>query len=90
MRESQIETYLRREVKNLGGCAYKFTSPQRVNVPDRIVLLPGGRIVFVELKAPGKKPTAGQLREHKRLRDLGFQVDVIDTKEGVDEWIAKL
>ncbi|EBD6078502.1 VRR-NUC domain-containing protein [Salmonella enterica] len=50
------------------------------HVPDRIVLLPGGRIVFVECKAPGKPPRADQLREHERLRALGFTVVVLDSK----------
>lgn len=70
--------------------AYKFTSPGRRNVPDRICVLPGGRIVFVELKAPGKKPTAGQAREHQRLRDLGQQVDVCDCTLDVDLLLASL
>jgi hypothetical protein len=88
MLESKIEEHLRKKVKDvLQGIAYKFTSPSRRSVPDRLCLLPGGKAIFVELKAPGKKPTEGQLREHKRLRALGFQVDVIDSKEGVDEWV---
>ncbi|HHD7566826.1 TPA: VRR-NUC domain-containing protein, partial [Escherichia coli] len=55
------------------------------SVPDRIVLLPGGRIVFVECKAPGKPPRPDQLREHERLRKLGFTVVVLDSKnlEGI-------
>lgn len=56
MLESKIEAYLRQRVKDLGGIAYKFTSPGNSGVPDRLVLLPGNRTVFVELKAPGKKP----------------------------------
>lgn len=68
------------EVKKAGGVAFKFISPGRRSVPDRIVLLPGGRIVFVECKAPGKPPRAGQLREHGRLRALGFTVVVLDSK----------
>ena len=91
MREKIIEEYLGKKVKDvLKGIAYKFTSPGRWSVPDRICLLPGGVVKFVELKAPGKKPTEGQLREHKRLRALGFQVDVIDSKEGVDEWVTHI
>ena len=78
MLEKDIEAHLVEGIKRLGGVAYKFTSPGRRNVPDRICVLPGGSIVFVELKAPGKKPTAGQAREHQRLRDLGQQVDVCD------------
>lgn len=87
MRERGIEAYLRDQIKRLGGIAYKFVSPGNAGVPDRIVLLPGGRVVFVELKAPGKQPTPLQLRQQKRIRNLGFQVLVIDSKAGVDEFI---
>lgn len=87
MREREIEKYLVERVTALGGIAYKFTSPQRMNVPDRIVVLPG-ELLFVELKAPGCKPNPGQLREHQRLRDLGQRVEVIDSKEGVDALLA--
>lgn len=87
MRERDIEAYLRDQIKRLGGIAYKFVSPGNAGVPDRIVLLPGGRVVFVELKAPGKQPTPLQLRQQKRIRNLGFQVLVIDSKAGVDEFI---
>ncbi|EAA3705462.1 VRR-NUC domain-containing protein [Salmonella enterica subsp. enterica serovar Newport] len=84
-RESLIEKHLVTEVKRAGGVAYKFVSPGRRSVPDRIVLLPGGRIFFVECKAPGKAPRADQQREHERLRALGFTVVVLDSKnlEGI-------
>ncbi|HBY9793025.1 VRR-NUC domain [Klebsiella pneumoniae] len=84
-RESIIEKHLAAAVKAAGGVAYKFVSPGRRSVPDRIVLLPGGRIVFVECKSPGKAPRADQLREHERLRALGFNVVVLDSKnlEGI-------
>jgi hypothetical protein len=94
MRESQIETYLRERVEAIGGLCYKFVSPGRKNVPDRLVLIGEettiGRTMFVELKAPGKKPTPGQLREHERLRLMGYPVFVIDSKEGVDSFMASL
>ncbi|PIJ50648.1 nuclease [Erwinia sp. OLTSP20] len=79
-RESTIEKYLVAEVKKAGGIAYKFLSPGRRAVPDRLVLLPGGRAIFVECKAPGEKPRPEQLREHERLRALGFTVVVLDSK----------
>ena len=95
--EKHIEAYLVHRVEGCGGLAYKFTSPNRVNVPDRIVLIPWnagwdtniqkGKTVFVELKAPGKEPTSGQLREHNRLLHLGFPVYVIDSKLGVDRFM---
>lgn len=79
-RESIVEKHLIAEVKKVGGVAYKFVSPGRRSVPDRIVLLPGGHLIFVECKAPGKPPRADQLREHERLRALGFTVVVLDSK----------
>lgn len=85
IRESTIERHLIKQVKAAGGTAYKFVSPGRRSVPDRLVLLPGGRIVFVECKAPGEQPRADQMREHEKLRKLGFKVVVLDSKnlEGI-------
>lgn len=88
MRESTIEAYLRDQVKALGGRAYKFVSPGNDGVPDRLVCLPGGWVVFVELKAPGKHPTKLQELQHARLTALGFDVRVIDSKAAV-EWAVK-
>ena len=87
MRENTIEAYLRDQVKIIGGKAYKFISPGNNGVPDRLVCLPGGRSVFLELKAPGKKPTALQLNQQEKLRALGFRVWVIDSKANVDWFI---
>lgn len=85
MRESAIESHLRDRVKGLGGKAYKFVSPGNTGVPDRMVCLPGGRIAFAELKAPGKKPTALQRAQHRKFRNLGFMVfGCIDSKADVD------
>lgn len=85
MRESAIEAYLVRRIRALGGMAEKFTSPGKRSVPDRLVILPDNRIIFVELKANGKKPTENQLRDHERRRALGCTVLVLDSKEGVDD-----
>lgn len=81
--EKQIEQYLVKRVKELGGKAYKFVSPGNAGVPDRLVCLPGGRIIFIELKAKGRKSRPLQLKKQKELRDLGFEVLVIDSKEMV-------
>ncbi|CAM7597842.1 VRR-NUC domain-containing protein [Morganella morganii subsp. morganii] len=81
VREDVIERHLVSEVKKAGGIAYKFVSPGRRAVPDRLVLLPGGKIIFVECKAPGEKPRPDQLREHARLLALGHQVVVLDSKD---------
>lgn len=89
MRERDIETYLREQVKAAGGIAYKWTSPGNAGVPDRIVILPKGRIHFVELKAPGQKPTPLQQVQHRKLTALGCTVWVIDSKEGVDAFLQE-
>lgn len=81
MLERHVETALAQSVRLVGGWAPKWVSPGNDGVPDRIVLLPGGRIRFVELKAPGKKPTPLQAKIHEQLRALGFEVDVIDSVE---------
>lgn len=84
MRESKIEKAFRLRVKELGGLCEKFTSPARRSVPDRIVTLPGDRIIFVELKATGKGPSDAQERDHKKRRKLGCDVRVINTMEAVN------
>jgi hypothetical protein len=84
MRERDIEHALVRRVKELGGLCEKFVSPSRRSVPDRLVTLPGNRVIFVELKAPGKKPTELQQRDHDRRRALGCDVRVIDSLGGVE------
>ena len=88
MLEKSIERFFVRQVESVGGLALKWSSPGRNGVPDRIVLLPGGRIVFVELKAPGKKPTSLQIRMHEILIGLGADVHVIDSVEDVKKFIS--
>ena len=78
MRESEIEKKLVIHIKKLGGIAYKFSSPNRKSVPDRLCVMPNGRAFFVELKTEGKAPTPLQLHEHELLRSLGHTVLVID------------
>ncbi|MGD9156902.1 MAG: VRR-NUC domain-containing protein [Desulfobacteraceae bacterium] len=88
--EKDVESRLRKKVMALGFLCEKFTSPQRRSVPDRLVTTNGGRMYFVELKAPGKKPTSAQQRDHERRRAMGFEVLVIDSYEGVDAFIEML
>lgn len=77
--EKVIEKKLTLEVKKLGGLALKFSSSFFTGIPDRIVLMPKGKIYFVELKSEGKKPTPRQVIVIEQLRNLGFKVFVVDT-----------
>lgn len=75
MTEKELEILLSEFVKQKGGIAYKFTSPGRAGVPDRLVLLPHGRIGFVEVKSPETKSKMRniQIAEMKRINRLGFK-----------------
>ena len=78
MRENKIEAKLKQMVEKQGGIAPKFVSPGLSGMPDRLVLLPGGHIAFVEVKAPGKAPRPLQEARHRMLLKLGFKVYVLD------------
>jgi len=87
MNESAIEKAVVQSTKDMGGIAYKFVSPGRCFVPDRLILLPVPEVYrpivaryvqFVEVKASGKGPSSGQVREIKRLRKLGYAASVWD------------
>ena len=91
MLEREIESYLVDCVaRQFGGIAYKFTSPNRRGLPDRLVVIPDGIMFFVELKSAKGKLTPNQIREHDRLRKLGAIVYVANSKAEVDsillEW----
>ena len=90
MREKEIEKKLTQAVKNRGGICPKFVSPGFDGMPDRIVLLPKGRMAFVEVKAPGEKPRPLQLARHRLLRRLGFKVYVLDDKNQIQEIISEV
>ena len=83
MREKNIEQKLVKAVKSAGGIAPKLTCPGFDGMPDRLVLMPEGRIGFVEVKAPGKEPRPLQVRRHEMLRSLGFKVYVLDEPEQI-------
>ena len=78
MREKTIEQKFAQAVKNAGGQALKFTSPSLAGVPDRLILMPGGRTAFAEIKAPGQKPRPLQTRRHQQLANLGYTTYIID------------
>lgn len=87
MREREIEMYLVKRVKTLGGEVRKVRWIGRNGAPDRLVMLPG-KTLWVELKAPGEKIKPHQAREHERMRRLGQRVEVVDSFERVNEVLA--
>jgi hypothetical protein len=84
MREKDIEGYLRDRVKTMGGRAYKFVSPGNDGVPDRLILLPGGKVLFIETKASGKTSTPLQKAQQLYIHNLGFAVYEADSKAEID------
>ena len=90
MREKTVETKLVSAVRRSGGLALKFVSPGTAGVPDRLILFPGGKIAFCEVKAPGGKPRPLQVRRIEQLRGLGFRVYVVDNEEKTGEMIDEI
>jgi len=89
MKESKIEKELKNRIEEIGGKAFKFSSPGNNGVPDRIVLCKG-KCCFVELKSPGEKLRPLQRVIKKRFKKLGFNVYVIDSIEKVGEFIDEI
>lgn len=91
MLEAKVEDHLAEGVLALGGLAFKFKPFGIIGVPDRIVLLPGGRLIFVELKrSVGGVVKPWQGRMHQTLRDLGFRIEVLWTIQQVDEFLSSV
>ena len=85
--ERAVEAHLEEQMKRIGGRAYKFEPSVKGN-PDRIVVFPRGRIYFVELKRPGGSLSPMQKLWHQRLREMGHEVHVLDSRETVSRFIA--
>jgi len=81
MLERTIELKFVKEVKKAGGIALKLVCPGYIGMPDRLVLMPRGKMFFAEMKAPGQKPRPVQVKRHEMLRNLGFKVYVVDSLE---------
>ena len=79
MREKTIESKVIKAVKSMGGLSPKFVSPGLDGVPDRLVLLPGGNMAFIEVKAPGETMRPLQVRRKRQLESLGFSVYCLDS-----------
>ena len=85
MREKEIEKKLVQSVKARGGMAPKLVCPGIIGMPDRLILMGGGKVGFIELKASGMKPRAIQVSRHQALRALGFKVFVLDDQLMIGE-----
>ena len=90
MKEQNIELFLIRQVSLKGGLCLKMNSITMKGLPDRLVLLPHGKMFFAELKAPGRKPRPEQVRVHEKLRRRGFDVYVIDSRAAVKEILNEI
>lgn len=90
MRESALEQLLVRKVTEIGGRAVKWVSPSSAGVPDRIVLLPNGRTVYVEMKAQGKPLQPLQQKWFQILRALGHDVYKLDSVESIEKFIEEV
>lgn len=99
MRESKVENELVKRVKAIGGICWKWQSPGRRGVPDRVSFLPipeehraivNRYVVIAETKAPGKEPSLQQAYVHEQLRALGFEVHVPDSYEAVTRLMGSL
>lgn len=88
MLEKDVERYLVTRVQQHGGLCWKWVSPGKAGVPDRIVLLPNGQVSFLEIKRPGKKPSSLQLYVLAQLEQLGFRAGWADSKGAVDAFLA--
>lgn len=90
MREREIEVRFIKAVKDKCGLALKFVSPNFNGVPDRLVLMPHGKMAFVELKAPKKKMRALQIKRKRQLESLGFSVYCVDDVRMIGDVIDEI
>ena len=90
MEEKKIEKKLVKAVKQLGGLCLKFVSPSMDGIPDRIVLLPGRRIAFVETKTTGEKMRPLQVKRKRQFEVLGFSVYCLDDERKMEEILDEI
>ena len=88
--EKDIERYFKAQLEKRGAIVWKFVSPGQTGVPDRVVLLPGGRVVFAEMKAPGQKPRPLQRAVFARMARAGHPVYIIDSREAVKRFMEEV
>lgn len=88
--EKDIEKKFIKAIRHVDGIALKLVSPSFNGIPDRLVLMPKGKIGFVEIKDKGKKPRALQISRHNMLRQLGFKVFVLDDVDDIEKIIKEI
>lgn len=87
--EKTVERMLVQGVKRMGGIAYKWVSPGNDGVPDRVVVLPGAVVDFVELKTKRGRLSAIQVRQHERLRKCGFNPITLYGPDDVEKYLQE-
>jgi len=87
-KEKILEKKLSMEIEKLGGWSLKLLSTHVTGLPDRMCLLPGGRVFFAEVKTTKEKPKRIQIWVHNKIRALGFRVEIIDQSEKIKELIS--
>jgi hypothetical protein len=90
IKERDVERYFKAQLEKRGALVFKFVSPGQAGVPDRVVLLPGGRVVFAEMKAPGEKPRPLQRAVFARMARAGHPVYIIDSREAVKKFMEEV
>jgi Holliday junction resolvase len=88
--EKYLERKLGEELRKNGGWAIKLPASFVAGLPDRLCLLPGGRVIFAEIKETGKKPTEIQRFIHGKLRAMGFEVLVVDSYSVIEDIIGRV
>nr|BDD47865.1 nuclease [Burkholderiaceae bacterium] len=89
IREVEVEKYLKKKVEEMGGMCMKFTSSIS-GVPDRVILLPGGKVCFIEVKRKGMKPRRQQIKKILQIDRLGTRATWVDSKERVEEVLSEV
>ena len=89
-RESEVEGYLKRRLCGLGIDCVKYVPDQLPGMPDRMLLLPDGKVMWVELKTDGGRVSPLQMYRHAWLRKLGHDVRVVWDKQQVDELVEEI
>lgn len=89
IRERWVESYLVKRIKEVGGKAYKFNSLTCKGVADRLVLLPNGKIFFIELKSSAGKQTQLQKVFEQDVTKLGQKYLIINSRDSVNEFLQQ-